>query len=147
MSPVMLLLSGALKEAPQETHFWNNQKLRLEELAWLDRGQLAVCEGIPGAVPAWQYGLPMMHLPAFGGWRDYVVLEVTKDVVWYLGWRTARVCGVSLIPIVGNRVRALLGGDETEFFAVSREGVQLSLRTVWVDVLGSGGPFCRLPLR
>ena len=147
MSPVMLLVSGAPQEAPQETHFWNNQKFKLEDLDWLDSNMTACCEGVPGAVPAWRLGIPMMHVPILGGWRDYTVLEIAKDVVWYVGWRTPRVCGVSRIPIAGNRVRALLGGEATEFFAISEYGEQLPLRSVWQGVIGAGGPFSRLPLR
>lgn len=147
MKPIMLLVSGALKEAPQETHFWNNHKLPAELLAWLWREKMVKVVGIPDVPPAYLGPVPRMHLPIFGGWKDYVALEVTKDIPWYVGWRTARVCGISRIPVTGHRIRCLVGGEDTEFFALTAAGHQLTVRLLLRGIVGDGGPFCQVPLR
>ncbi len=147
MKPLMYLAAGTHKEAVQETHFWNREDL--SEAGWLpDRSKVVK---IPGNKKAfrkrWVGILPISHIPILGGWRDYVVLAPPDSSrKWYVGWQCRGVFGISTIPIRGP-VRVLCGPEPCRFFAVTHNGLQISLEKIGEGVIGQGGPFCHLPLR
>lgn len=148
MLPLMIYVSGAPMEAPQETHRWNYQNIPRDELSWLNPEAVVTVPGDIDEGPAFRLGfIPFIHLPRWGGWKQYAVLEIEKDIDWYVGWRTSRVCGVSLLPITGRRVRCLIGDAETEFFAVDKYGHQLKLALRSRDYIGTSGTFSQVPLR
>lgn len=73
MTPVMYLLAGTRKEAPQKTHRWNNCRwLPSAVTDALEREMLQPFEGDPDAIE--RRGV-RFHLWRWGGWSKYVVLE------------------------------------------------------------------------
>jgi len=150
MHPLMVLLSGAPGESPQRTHRWNYSAYSEEEqsslVGFLKKDEVVDMPANSQACTPHQFGLPFLHLPQFGGWKDYVVLEPQKDVEWHVGWLTDHSAGVSRLTLTGP-VRMLLGPDPVMFFGVTdRTGTQLPLKKIWEGRIGDGGPFCRLPL-
>lgn len=149
MKPLMYWLQGTYQESPQETHVWNNTKLSLLAQSRLDHTLFASVPADPDADNRWLLGyVPTFHMPRFGGWTKYVVLEPRYVAVtrWYLGWHTRDVCGVSRIPITGA-VRALRGLNDCNFFGLLPDGSQIALRVAGTGVIGDRGSFAKLPLR
>lgn len=146
MVPLMYLVSGTFRESPQWTHRWNNTEIPSDSLRGMDSGTMAMAEGSPDS-----FSGPRrirFHMPAFGGWRDYVVLEPSVDRKWYLGWTTAPDAGggVSRIPLSGP-VRALRGPNDMLFFGIDAEtGKQIPIRIIGKGRIGNGGEFSRVKL-
>lgn len=149
MVPVMYMLSGTFHEIPQKTHFWNNQKLHRHDVFPLDKTLMVHSVGAVSARSPWMFGIiPRFHIPLFGGWRDYIVLEPEGDYAheWYVGWSTDGVMGVSRIPVRGS-VRLLRGPGEVSFFGIdSSSSKQIALKLVGFGHIGDGSHFARLPL-
>lgn len=148
LRPFMYLLAGTFREAPQETHRWNNVRLADEDVAQLDSTLLVSAQGDKTATKRWFFTfLPLFHCPIFGGWRNYVVIEPTEHTIeWYVGWLADGVNGVSLLPIKGG-VRVLEGPGPTSWFGVNKNGHQISLRLLGKGRIGMGGCYTHLPLR
>lgn len=148
LTPFMYLASGTFKEAPQRTHLWNNRRLSPQEIGELVPAMTVSTPGNPFACPAWEYCLPMMHLPILGGWRDYVVLAPAEaqTEAWYVGWHSGDTAGVSLLPCHWS-VRVLEGPGPTTFFAVTKDGVQVPLRILGRGRIGDNGPYKHIDLR
>src|SRR3989344_2294378 len=116
MIPVMYLVSGTLNEKPQKTHRWNNKKLTKAEVGSLNQEEMAHCRGVSYAN---KRHLLRFHIPIFGGWQSYVVLEPEHPQGWHVGWIPQdTAAGVSRIQLSGP-VRLLLGPDEVSFFGIS----------------------------
>ncbi len=151
MIPIMWLLSGAPFERPQRTHFWNNCKFnpqRFEELhSFL---KMIYSDGNPDVI---SQGWFRFHLPLFGGWRKYIVIEpqAANTDIWHIGWCVADeksepiLLGISRIALRGS-VRVLRGKNKACFFGISEEGRQIPLSCIGVGVIGKGGPFRFRPL-
>lgn len=148
MLPIMYLLSGTWRESPQQTHFWNNVKIKCGEAARLDTNVMVVCAGVAASPPRRWRILPMLHMPIFGGWRDYVVLEPDMEFppLWHIGWVAEHAIGVSRITMSTSKVRVLLGPEKVWFFCLSASGEQLPLRKIGEGRIGSGGPYVHIPL-
>jgi hypothetical protein len=146
MVPLMYLAAGTRKEAPQQTHFWNNTKLTYEVVRNLDQEMTVRCSGIRGEanVPAL-----FAHIPILGGWRNYVVIapvENPNETTWHIGWNTVRVMGVSRIEVKGA-VRVLVGPLYTSFFGINAaNGQQIAIREVRRGKIGDKGEYCKVPL-
>jgi hypothetical protein len=149
MIPAMYLVAGTLKESPQQTHFWNNAKLQPQEVAHLQRDRMTHCKGIPDASPPRVAWIPLLHLPIFGGWRNYAVLEpVEYNGQWHVGWQAGGAAGVSRIPVRGP-VRMLVGPGDVSFFGVTAGqagGDQVRIRQIGSGRIGKGGPYAKVPL-
>ncbi len=150
MWPIMYVLY-MFEPAPQRTHFWNNQKLLAGEASFLREGGMLYYEGIPTAAARFNWRIiPIFHMPIFGGWRDYVVLEPRAKLrreTWHIGWIAADGCtGVSQIPLDGP-VRVLLGRDPVRFFGLAEDGSQISIKEIGRGRIGDHGPFRNVPLR
>ncbi len=145
MVPIMYLVSGTLSEAPQQTHRWNNQKLRGTELEKFDKASMVFDEGLKGEADRWWGKLPIFHLPILGGWKKYVVLSPQMNGIWHVGWWSDDVGGVSRLPLNGP-VRMLIGPRSTKFFGIDMEGKQVPLTRVGEGRVGMGGPYVRIPL-
>ncbi len=145
LSPLMRLISGAFREAPQQTHRWNNIRIRADKAIGLQRELMVTYRG--GIPPVrWKYGLPIMHISGFGGWSRYVVVEPLVDRIWHPGWVADDVVGASRYAVQGP-VRLLYEGGNVSFFGIMyRTGKQLALREVGRGTVGDGGPFKNLPL-
>ncbi len=149
MHPLMVYLSGAPGETPQRTHRWNYQTFTEDEqsllIGLLMKDSVVSMPANSQACAAHRFGLPFLHMPRFGGWKDYVVLMPEKDVEWHVGWMTDAHAGISRVTVTGP-VRMMLGPDPVIFFGLSQNGTQLPLKKVWEGRIGDGNPFCRLLL-
>ena len=146
--PIMYVLQGTVYETPQRTHIWNNLKLNREVLKFT----LPLCEGFVGNPSAckslWLGFIPRFHMPLFGGWRTFVVLQAAtnQEEQWFIGWfhETGPV-GVSKIPLSGP-VRMTIGPDPVCFFAFTKAGEQLPLQRIGQGKIGEAGEFRHVPL-
>lgn len=145
MIPIMYILVGTFKETPQKTHFWNNTKLMKLEVRYLDTSQSVLIQGIPSKAKRWFGIIPRFHIPILGDWRNYVVLEPKVSGIWYVGWISTDVIGITQIQLTGP-VRLLRGQEFVTFFGVNADGYQIPLKKIGFGVIGNGGPFAKLPL-
>ena len=149
MTPIMYIVAGTFSESPQRTHFWNNTKLGLRQVEHLKNEMMVACKGAGTTGVRFWLGIPLFHLPIFGGWKNYVVLQ-SCDMVgrkWHVGWIAGDVAGVSRIELrgPGGLVRMLIGPGDVSFFGVN-EGEQIPIRLVARGRLGDGGRYRRVPL-
>lgn len=144
MNPIMVCLSGAPNEAPQRTHRWNNRRLTEKDTDFLEPAHMMTFDGIQRQI---KRGRVRFHLPIFGGWRQYVVLEpVGGKRDWHVGWVTGGVRGVSQIRLNGP-VRLLRGPEPISFFGICAHNYfQIGICWVWSGVIGEGGFYSRVPL-
>lgn len=147
MWPIMKILSGDLREVPQRTHFWNNKKLTKSESssvrAVTGRGYFV---NVPADLQSCSRGRINFHVPVLGGRKNYVVLTLPCSwEPWHLGWLTPDICGISLIPIVGE-VRALQGPDKVTFFAIRPDGFLLPVIQWGCGRIGDGSEYRHVPL-
>ncbi len=148
MMPLMVAMQWTVKESLQRTHFWNNHKLSSSEVVLLQEKLMVSHPGDREAGMSRKFGLPVFHMPAWGGWKHYVVLEPSAyNHHWYVGWKTSsHTAGVSLIPLKGP-VKMLVGGEQTSWFALNAVGDQIAIQAIGGGQLGAGGKFAKLPLR
>ena len=148
LNPVMRILSGraACHESPQQTHPWNHVSFDASVTSLLDPTQMADCAGIATAKPSYWHGINRCHMPIFGGWKNYVVLEQLGVAVWYVGWITPTNVGVSRIPLYGP-VRMLIGPQDVSFFALDTLNKrQRKIYNLGQGEIGRGGIFSMLQL-
>lgn len=147
MVPVMFLVSGTWSEAPQETHFWNNRRLKPSEAESLDPSIMARCAGKYDPSVMQGRWLFLFHIPLLGGWRNYVVLKpIEPRGNWYVGYLTGDLAKISRIPIAGP-ARMLIGSGDVSFFAIdAASGEQMPLTEIGVGRIGKGGPFAKVRL-
>ncbi len=146
MVPIMRLLSGAWSEEPQQTHWWNNHHFDCRIMDHFDKEKMVHIKGSNDSIARtgsfWNF---RFHLPVFGGWKKYVVLEPKKaQETWYIGWISDR-CGVSRIPL-HSRVRMLVGRSNTFFVGFNTQGAQIELACVGEGEIGDGGQYSDIPL-
>lgn len=147
--PVMYVLSGTIKESPQQTHRWNYARLDSVQLSHLREHEMVFCSGVPKAPKKkYLFGLIPLFYTYWWGWRDYIVLAPSDHSItsWYAGWITKDgSAGISRLPIQ-NRVRHLVGHGDVHFFGVNREGCQIPLERVGSGRIRNGGEFTHDPL-
>ena len=118
MLPVMYILQGNFRESPQRTHRWNNIHLKTEDLSSLDADKIESVSADGDSSTWWIGPMPHFHMPIFGGWKNFVVLEPKNPQnVWYVGWLIGDFIGFSKIPLK-NKVRLCRGPLPLHFFAV-----------------------------
>lgn len=145
MTPVMYALQGNFSEQPQRTHRWNNQHLCNFDISHLRAHDIVIVEGDIGANKRWLGPLPLFHMPVFGGWSKFVVLEPSIPVTeWYVGWVAFDALGVSMIPLNGP-VRLGIGPRQAQFFALNANGEQLPLAVIGEGRVGQAGQFKDVP--
>jgi hypothetical protein len=146
MMPFMYCLAGTL-EKPQQTHFWNNTKLKPQDVAHLDPHRMVHCQGVVNASTRKILGIPVFHIPILGGWRNYIVLEPSEICGngWHVGWVAHDVVGVSRIKLI-NHVRLLLGPGDVSFFGVSPDGEQITVQQTGEGKIGDHGPYSKATL-
>lgn len=135
MYPLMFALGGfKVGESVQRTHTWHNVKIDPESLNQYlaervrgrDYSKVSKNEVIPG----------QFHMPLFGGWKEYVVLQLRDPGPvdqWFVGWVTLeRGAELSRIPLHNREVKMLTGpkGTTTDFFAVDTQGNQKGLEVL-----------------
>lgn len=148
MMPIIALCQFSLKESLQRTHFWNNQKLGSFEADRINESEGVKHPGDPAAEERWfMEFFPIFHIPALGGWKNYIVLEPEpEDEVWFPGWKADDVTGVSQVRVTG-RVKLLLGPGKVTFFGIDRFGHQVPISLVGYGTLGERSPYKKVPLR
>jgi hypothetical protein len=132
-------------EGPQLSHPWNWQQLSRRDIDYLDSAGMVQVEGFPGEKTKRQLGV-RLHMPRFGGWRNYVTLTADVRCLWYVGWVSTHGIGVSRVP-VHESVRMLVGCDRCAFFAIRQNGRQLPLRMIGKGRIGDHGPHRAITLR
>lgn len=145
--PIMYLVSGTFYEQPQMTHCWNSHRITRSAVLFLQSKLMVRCRGRKNQKVLSHKGI-LFHLPIFGGWKKYVVLEPreTNITKYYIGWINNQVCGVSRIPLKG-RVRLLAGPRTVKFFGIDpATGQQIPMRKVSQGVIGKRGMYCHTPL-
>lgn len=148
MVPVMYLVSGTLKEAPQRTHFWNNKKLRPADVHHLSRKGMVSYRGLNGERKRFLSCIfPIFHTPIFGGWKNYVVIgTVENGRKWHVGWIAGDVIGVSRIVLTGP-VRLLIGPRNVKFFGIAADNnYQVPIKKIGRGKVGNGGSYAKTPL-
>lgn len=147
MMPLMYLLSGTLRESPQQTHKWNNLKFHPDRLAHFDLSGFVRYPGLSQCSRMRRAGLPLFHMPILGGWKRYVVLTPKRPAQgWHIGWTCEDVTGVSRINLT-TAVRVLLGPNPVSFFGITQaDGTQLTITELGRGTIGRGGEFAHLPL-
>lgn len=147
MVPIMYIMQGTFLESPQRTHRWNNQHLPNHELQTLYSSGMVSHQGDQSANNMWLGWIPLFHLPLFGGWKKYLVIEPNDTTVeWFPGWRLGSYRGFSRIPLNGP-VRLLVGPESVEFFGLTKDGRQIPVTLIGEGVVGQGGEFSQVPLR
>lgn len=151
--PVMRAL-GVGSELPQETHRWHCQAITANDL--VDETLALTIDGDdPSPRSNKIFPLPLFHMPVFGGWTRYVVVEVLSDIsVWHIGWvHTECPPGFKLrsaiqrLPIRTRKIRMLKlpHGNRMKLFALAPDGTQLACRASGEGFLGDARfPFLRL---
>lgn len=147
LMPVMYVAQGNIREAPQRTHFWNNQKFERSELHHALDAAYSLCVlGDGAAAVLYRYCIPLFHIPVFGGWRRFVVLEAENSDHWHIGWAADHgFVGASCIQLRGP-VRMTIGPGDTTFFAVTTDGTPCRVRQIGSGLIGEAGQWCRTPL-
>jgi len=147
MLPLMYVLQGNFRESPQRTHYWNNISLNATDLRALEDEQLVNVTEAVDASPRWKVFLPIFHIPIFGGWKHYVVIEPTvPQDCWFVGWIAGDLAGLSRIPLVGP-VRVLRGATPVQFFGLNEHGNQIAIQEVGRGIVGNAPKeHCRIPL-
>lgn len=147
MIPVMYLLQFPSLEKPQETHRWNNHHIRAFDINGIDVSMVVRVDGGPEDTYRWRFGLPIFHMPAFGGWRRFIVLipSIEQDE-WYVGWVANDFMGVSRIPLSGP-VRLLVKGGQTLFFGINEHGDQIKIEQIGMGQIGEKHSYRNVPLR
>jgi hypothetical protein len=126
--PIMFAFNGFNKTDVQKTHPWHiksfNKSLLSSKNTTLIKGK-----DTSKVKDVW-FGL--FHMPIFGGWKNYVVLEpINYKGVWFLGWSTQKHTQLNKIPISGA-IKALEGpkGNTTYFFAIDKNKNFIELKVV-----------------
>jgi len=148
MMPLMYTLAGTFRETAQRTHRWNVQRILGTEVTEIPEQFCAVTPGTNQAKRAYVFGLPLLHIPLLGCWKEYVVLEPKSASVetWFVGWKTPTGAGVSRIPLSGS-VRLLRGPSEAQFFGIEEKTANvISLQSIGSGTIGDSGPYKDLPL-
>ena len=155
MSPLMRLISVAPSEKPQESHAWHAQQLSEDDIASITLEKCVVIVGDdPSIIKNYSGGI--FHMSLFGGWRNYVVLEVESGInVWHIGWivrdiKTQRVIRAELhkLPLYDRCVRMLAGSPkrETTFCAFDQKGNQLRIRVIGKGKIGDKSEYRKIRL-
>ncbi len=144
--PLMYLLQGNISESPQRTHRWNNLHLKNMQITDLHADKIEIVPGVPHAHKRWLGPIPLFHMPIFGGWKKFVVLQPKQEITeWYVGWIAFDVLGVSKVPLSGP-VRLGIGPRQAQFFGVTPAGEQIDIDVVGEGFIGLAGDFSKIPL-
>lgn len=143
MIPLMHLLMDTLKESPQCTHLWNNKKLSEEDLQCFNEKLMVYAEKVPDSMKS--HYVFFFHMPIFGGWCNYIVIEPLQNSEWHVGWKTELAKGVSRIKLSGP-VKVLRGPTDSLFFGVDTNGDQIPIREIGRGVIGEANDFSKIKL-
>lgn len=126
MIPIMWILSGFTRDSIQETHPWHGQPVNL----LLDMDLSVSVQATKARHTPEKFPWFLFHAPIFGGWREYLVLEVSEGCItpWHIGWAVVgKKPEVSRLELSGLQVKVLKGPKAVVFFAIDSHGVQIPL--------------------
>lgn len=141
----MCLAAGTWREAPQQTHRWNNQRLTANDIADLDLAACTHGTAQPEATKCFVCGFPIFHVPILGDWRDYVILTPKEPIDWHVGWYAIDSIGISRIHLTGA-VRLLRGSQSATFFGCNIHGEQVPLQQLGHGRIGNQDSYAHTPL-
>jgi len=138
--PLMYALGGFKKDIVQQTHGWHTVNIDPSKVELSKSIQI---EGLDESkfnnYGGFLHHLGFFHIPIFGGWKNYVILECPESP-WYVGWLSKGFSQIQCLLIVGDKVKVLTGreGNKTIFFGVDRNGKQVSIKKLDQGILGDG---------
>lgn len=151
MIPIMRWCAGrdAKNESPRQTHFWNRHVLGIKFADSISKhsDKMVLVTRNTSAKTV----LPFIsHIPRWGGWKDYIVIEpfnfMEKENGWYVGWIYEKSVCVSRIKLTSG-VRLLKLPEDCFVFGISHStGFQIYLMTVGFGTIGKGGKYSSTPL-
>lgn len=124
----MVILSGFSGDSIQKTHPWHS--LNIDRATITPNNALKVNgRDISKIKDVW---CGLFHMPIFGGWKSYVVLKPKKPIkVWFIGWKTKRLCQINIIPLSGMvKMLTSIKGTETLFFGMDKDKNIIELEVV-----------------
>ena len=141
--PLMFFLSGFHFELPQETHKWHMQ---IANCSIVDESKGIKVIGDDKS--RFSNSTPLNHMPIFGGWKNYVILEASGySNYWNVGWKLKYVdskrpdkCEIHKLRINSPYIKLLKGISDSEkvFFGLNEKGEYVKLKIVGNGVLGDG---------
>ncbi|NTW13788.1 MAG: hypothetical protein HGA31_02025 [Candidatus Moranbacteria bacterium] len=144
-APLVYLVSGTFRESPQRTRSWNVNRIIGNGTLDLRRDLMIRSAANPDALKG---DHPILsHMPIFGGWRDYIVIEPVSGRDWYVGWIVAgSKAELSRIRLSGP-IRVLVGPSVTFHFGFDAEtGKQVPLNKIGSGRIGDHGKFSTIDL-
>ena len=146
MLPIMYLLQGNVREVPQRTHRWNNTHLNNHSVSDLHAKMIEIIPGDSLARRRWLGPLPLFHIPIFGGWKKFVVLQPKNHIhEWFVGWIAFDALGITKIPTQGP-IRLGIGPRQAHFFGLTETGKQIDVDVIGEGYIGQAGEFANIPL-
>lgn len=142
--PFMWIICGFNFELPQETHRWHMMNFPNIDVP---KNKSVVIKGDDNSKYSAK-GFPFFHMPIFGGWKNYVILEA-KDFgkFWNVGWvvrfndhsRQDRY-QVQASRIYGSNIKLLKGINDSDkiFFAIGKNGGFADIKLIDEGRLGNG---------
>lgn len=142
--PLMWILCGCKFELPQETHRWHMRNYHHIDVP---KNKSVRIEGDDKSKRSVK-GFPFYHIPLFGGWKNYVILEVEDfGSFWNLGWivefkdhsKSDRY-QVQASRIYGRFIKVLKGINDSDkiFFAIKKDGSFANIKLIDHGRLGEG---------
>jgi hypothetical protein len=143
----MYVLQGNFKESPQKTHIWNRSNISHRALQTIQSDMCVAGQDSDASTVAWAGLLPVFHMPIFGGWSTFIVIQPQQASIkrWYIGWVTQDATQISRIPL-STPVRVLLSREVVTFFGVDETGNQIPVIKVFKGSIGNAGKYSRIPL-
>lgn len=148
LTPVMYILGGCKMDSIQKTHGYHAKNINVIldncktiEITGDDTSRFKNSRGFIN-------NRGYFHMPIFGGWKSYVILENTEfSNAWFVGWKTPSFYQVSRLKISTPLVKLLKGrkGDKSIFFGFDLNGNQIKLKKVADGTLGDN-KFSNVPL-
>lgn len=139
LTPIMFIIGGFKKENIQHHHGYHAVNFYGELDKYKVVELLADSPSKYGSSGGFLVHKGLFHMPIFGGWKNYVVLENMdfKDY-WFIGWKTGGYFQYSTLSLKQPYVRLLKGrkGSKSYFFGLNSKGQQVKLGVVAHGVLG-----------
>lgn len=143
MAPLMWILCGFAFEMPQETHRWH---MRIFPHIDVPKNKSIVIKGDDKSKHSTR-GLPLYHMPLFGGWKNYVILKANNyGKYWNVGWIVEfHDSRNTIYQVQGSRIKSppikvLKGINDSDktFFAVKENGDFADIRLIDSGRIGDG---------
>lgn len=142
--PLMWILSGGKNDSIQESHLWHMQAFDPQEVP--ENIGIEIRGDDTSQFPNKSFGL--LHVPLFGGWKKYVVLEaIGFSKYWHIGWKILYknssqkpLCQMQKLRIYSPYIKVLKGIPDGKriFFGINEKGEFIRLQKIGESELGDG---------